>query len=1064
MRFPVTQKMLMEWGGARVFHDAKLLLDEGRVLHATYEPPVVRGELLWNNRPFSTAFSILADGSVESRCPCRFNREQGIVCPHVVALGLLLLKRATDPAREATYQEERRRAERMAAIDESAYLRRVKPETPGAVPARLRITLEPDWMDAVRRGRVPVRCEAEYDGARRALHDVSPDLPLCWDKQDETLLFVLEEIAEGPPGGRMELHAGDFVNLIRLRAGRQLDRAGAAPITVNETRLPTHLRMDLDRENGELILIAHTEIPFLKPGEFPFYVLAGRHGWAYGADNLWPLENVLPTPYHGIYAAPVCVGRASVLRFLRQELPLLSRHARVATDISPDLFTVEPGEARFRLHVRGSPASLAGTLFARYADTELVAAKSGAEDELAIPDPDDLMRYTVRNPEQEREAVRVLNAAGLKGDAGDALEPLIGCREVLNFLGGVLPALRRRGWQVEVEGRVAPFLDELDFAVPVVHIDEPPDGGWFDVGFDFEDRSGASISPGDVQLALRKGDAFIEKNGRTVLIDADSVNNMTDIFSDCASRESPAPGRFRMAGIYAAFVKSSLDSLDGVDVEAGPRWQSRAARNNRALRIERVPLGAELDPILRDYQKEGVDWLRFLEQNGFGGILADEMGLGKTVQTLAWLQLARHRKSARSLPALVVCPTSLVENWAEEAARFVPALRVLALTGPDRERKWADVSAADLAITSYALLRRDVELCVQQEFSAVVLDEAQHIKNRATQNAAAAKRIRAEHRLVLTGTPMENSVADLWSIMDFLMPGYLGGHELFRQHYELPVAHGGPDGEIAQIKLKRKLHPFLLRRLKRHVAKDLPPKIERIASCGLSADQQVVYTEVLQSSQRRISDMVSQHGYSRCRMEILTVLMRLRQICCHLGLLRLPDLKSEQPSAKLDLFFELLDEALDGGHRLLVFSQFVSMLQILRRELEGRSVTCCYLDGSTKDRMEVVRRFNTQRQIPAFLISLKAGGTGLNLTGADMVIHFDPWWNPAVENQATDRAYRIGQKRTVYSVKLITKGTVEEKVLALQKRKKALIDATIESDEQAMQAISWEDIQELLEL
>jgi SNF2 family DNA or RNA helicase len=352
------------------------------------------------------------------------------------------------------------------------------------------------------------------------------------------------------------------------------------------------------------------------------------------------------------------------------------------------------------------------------------------------------------------------------------------------------------------------------------------------------------------------------------------------------------------------------------------------------------------------------------------------------------------------------------------------------------------------------------------DFLAVVLDEAQHIKNQSTQNAQSAKRLRADHRFVLTGTPIENGVSDLWSIMDFLMPGYLGSHETFRTHIEQPIAQGGPEGDLAQWKLRRKLRPFLLRRLKKDVAKELPPKIERIAACALSADQKKVYAALLEDSRRKIADLVAAQGFQRSKFEILNTLLRLRQVCCHLDLLKLPGLAAKEPSAKMDLFFELLDEAMDAGHRVLVFSQFVSMLTILRAELHRRNLRHCYLDGATQERLKIVQEFNRDPSIPLFLISLKAGGTGLNLTGADMVIHYDPWWNPAVENQATDRAYRIGQKRTVYSVKLIAQDSVEERVLALQRKKQKLYNATLEDDDTAADVhnLTWEDVQELLAL
>ncbi|MFC1498397.1 SNF2-related protein [Verrucomicrobiota bacterium] len=695
---------------------------------------------------------------------------------------------------------------------------------------------------------------------------------------------------------------------------------------------------------------------------------------------------------------------------------------------------------------------------------ELITCKPDSRDDFGIPDPDDLMRYTVRNIELEKIALQRINNAGLTGESGDSIEKLDDSRLILNFLGTHMPSLRREGWKIEFAEKIGSYMDSLEFATPVVHINDKEGSDWFDVGFDFEDGQGSSLSHADIQRAVQMGDSFITKGNKTILIDSSAITSMQDVFSDCASGESDKPGYFRMKNIFSAFVKSSLDTLDGIDVEDTKTWRIQATRQNRTTKIEPVALDKTLDAILRPYQKEGVSWMRFLQKNSFCGILADEMGLGKTLQTLTWLKLIRANKDYNNKPALIVCPTSLVENWVEETSKFVPNLKSLVLTGSDRHDKWDLLSESDIAVTSYAILRRDIDNYVEHEFSVAILDEAQHIKNRSTNNAKAAKRIKADSRLVLTGTPVENSVSDLWSIMDFLMPGYLGSHETFKYKYEVPITKGEEESVIAQKKLRRKLHPFLLRRLKIDVAKDLPAKIEKVSLCPLTKDQQMVYNEILKSSQQKISGMVSNKGFNKSRMEILVTLMRLRQVCCHLDLLKLENLNSKYPSAKLDMFFELLEEAVDGGHRILVFSQFVSMLTILRKELERQAFSYCYLDGSTKNRMAEVKKFNTQRDIPVFLISLKAGGTGLNLTGADMVIHFDPWWNPAVEDQATDRAHRIGQKRTVYSVKLISKGTVEEKVLAMQKKKKAIINATIESDEKMMQNLSWEDIQELLEL
>ena len=1065
-RPPITHQILINWAGQRVFQDAKTLVDRGLVQDVAYEAPFVTGSVLWSNRPLKTSVRLLQDGSAQNQCPCRDSKERGIICSHVVALCLELIKRTNNPEIESKRQEELKRAERIAKFNEAAYVKRARTGTPGSVEAHIHLVLKSTWRRDALAGRIPILCTATVGDQMMPLDKIPPQTTLGLNQKDESILFVLEDICEGPAKGEIALRPQDFVSLLQLLQGLSLhEESNPVPITVTATRLTSFLHLDLDRDNGELILMVHTEIPFGSAAEIPLYVVSGRHGWVFGAHHFWPLEQVLPDPIRSIYSEPVIIPRASVPRFMQAELPVLSNFMRVESDLSPDLLTIEPGQPKYRFVIRGSPASLAGTLYSEYNGFSLVAGKQDPKGHFAIPDPSDLLRYTVRNPEAEQKGLGQLARYGFAGETGDSLTSVVGCREVLNFLGSHIPALRRKGWRVEMEGRVGGFMESAEFATPVVRINSQDDeAGWFEVGFDFEDGAGNRLTSAEIQRALRKGESFIDRAGRTILLDAEAIEAMIEVFRDCSSGESSQPGVFRMPSVYASYIKNSLDALDGVDVEAPPAWRTAAERQAQGLSMETVTLPPELDAILRPYQKDGVNWLRFLEVNTFGGILADEMGLGKTLQTLTWLQLERHHPAVRGKPTLIVCPTSLVNNWAEEAQRFTPSLKVLTLSGSDRHAKWAELPNANLVITSYALLRRDGQHYLNHEFGVLVLDEAQHIKNRSTQNAIVAKEMRAFHKVVLTGTPIENSVSDLWSIMDFLMPHYLGSHESFRHNCEIPIAQGGPEGDAAQARLRRKLQPFLMRRLKTEVARDLPPRIERIASCTLSPDQKAVYKQLIDQSRNKLADMVSKQGFQKSKMEVLKTLLRLRQACCHLDLLRLQDLKAEAPSAKMDLFFELLDEALDGGHRVLVFSQFVSMLTILRNQMDQRQIPYCYLDGSTQDRMGVVHKFNTDRKIPVFLISLKAGGVGLNLTGADMVIHFDPWWNPAVENQATDRAHRIGQKRTVYSVKLITKGTVEEKVLEMQRRKKAVIDATLATGETVFNAMTWDDIQELLTL
>jgi hypothetical protein len=1055
MHVPFTEKILKDWAGHQTFKGGKLIFERGKVEKVTFDPPFVTGQLSIGIRGMRSKFEVLKDGLVENHCPCRENREEGKICAHLVALGLEAVRLYSDPMRVDKMEEEKRRAERLASFDESAYHTR----SPDGTPGILRITLKQSWREHLAKGQVPLRCAVEVNHKVIPLNEFPKKTPLALSPADDNLLFVLEDISEGPAKGKLTASLSDFINILELCHGKEIREGGREGyLMVDENITTTFLRIELDEETGELVLSIHTQ-----EDEPLTCVVSGGNGWILQQEIFTKLDTVLPGPMRKIYDGPVRIPRDAIPAFMKNELPMLQKMTRVESELTPDLLALSPAKPRFRLAVEGTQTALSATLYAEYGIVQLVAGRDEALGHFSIPSEDDLLEFQIRNPEAEQEALEIVTSAGFRGRRGDMLMQIRGTREVLNFLGGSMPRLRRLGWRIDLDGMVSAFMDQAETTVPVVHVNSSASSGFFEVGYDYETTGGQSLDDSDIQRAINMGEAFIEKKGRTILLDIDAVETAREVFSDCSTGPGEKPGSFRMNDIHAAYVQSSLQTLDGVDIETAPEWMAKAETQNRGTRMEPVPLGT-LEGTLRDYQKSGVYWLSFLERSGFCGILADEMGLGKTLQTLTWLQLQRQNEDVRGNPSLIVCPTSLVENWAEEAEKFTPQLRVLKMHGADRHSHWDQVADSDLVITSYALIRRDLDEYLKHNFAIAALDEAQHIKNRTTQNAGAVKKIQAHHKLVLTGTPIENSVADLWSIMDFLMPGYLGHHKAFREHYELPIQAGGPDAELAQIKLRRKLHPFLLRRLKKEVAKDLPDKIQRVAHCTLSKDQHAVYKQLLEGAKRKINDMVDAQGFNKSRMEILKTLLQLRQTCCHIDLLKLPNLKSEFPSAKMELFFELVDEALDAGHRILVFSQFTSMLKIIREELEARELKYCYLDGTTKDRQERVRTFNTDRSIPLFLISLKAGGSGLNLTGADMVIHFDPWWNPAVEDQATDRAHRIGQKNTVYSVKLITKNTVEEKVLQMQQRKKSVIDATLEKDGDIGQSLTWKDVQELLSI
>ena len=507
--------------------------------------------------------------------------------------------------------------------------------------------------------------------------------------------------------------------------------------------------------------------------------------------------------------------------------------------------------------------------------------------------------------------------------------------------------------------------------------------------------------------------------------------------------------------------------LDAIAREDEGLRLERSKAFRRVVRDIRHPQDAEveadvpqsLEKILRDYQVTGFNWLNSLAHYGLGGILADDMGLGKTLQVLAFLLANR---DGRRAPSLVVAPTSLVYNWLDEAEKFTPELKakVIAGTKAEREALLAETGTeCDVLVTTYNMLLRDIDLYAKRKFRYVFLDEAQHIKNPSTKAAHAVKKLKAGNYFALTGTPIENTLTELWSIFDFLMPGYLLNHNSFKARYEVPIVK--EENERAMKNLQRHVLPFILRRLKRDVLTELPDKVERRMACEMTSKQEKVYRAWFLQSQKEFRDVLKEHGVDGSRLKILAILTRLRQIACDPSLF-LEDY--DGGSGKLDMLEEVVSDAIEAGHRMLIFSQFTTMLAHIGERLQKNSVDYLYLDGSTPslERIRLVKEFNAGRG-SAFLISLKAGGTGLNLTGADMVIHFDPWWNPAVEDQATDRAYRLGQRNNVQVLKFITKDTIEEKIYQLQEKKKSLIDHMIQPGENFLSKLTNEEIAALFE-
>ena len=549
---------------------------------------------------------------------------------------------------------------------------------------------------------------------------------------------------------------------------------------------------------------------------------------------------------------------------------------------------------------------------------------------------------------------------------------------------------------------------------------------WFSVSTEWE-IEGLKLTPADLQRLQTATGRFVKlPDAGWMELDTEAVQAAHETFADLG-----------LDGLHAVPQKVGIEHAVHLEDSAWQRFvdSPQAQQIRKAATeftgIEATPIPPSVQAELRPYQKEGFDFLCHLSRHKLGGILADDMGLGKTLQTLTWLAWLHEQHAHNPKPALVICPASVLHNWRREAERFTPHLKVLVLeSGSARHNLRRQIPEHHIIVTNYALLRRDLEALQKFSFRAVVLDEAQFIKNPGAQVTQSVKQLKAEQRLALTGTPLENRLLDLWSITDFIQPGYLGTQEKFTENYE-PRGEGIEDQQrIARRRLSARLRPLMLRRLKRQVAHDLPDRIEKRRDCDVGEAQRKLYLDELRRSREQVAQTVAEKGLNKSKLQVLAALTRLRQICCHPHLVG-----SDAQSGKTETLFEILEPLLADNQKVLVFSQFVQMLRLLEKECQERQIPTHILTGETKDRQQVVNAFQDDPRGAVFLLSLRAAGTGLNLTTASYVVLYDPWWNPAVEAQAIDRSHRIGQTRTVNAYRLIAPGTVEEKIWDLQQRK-----------------------------
>jgi len=628
---------------------------------------------------------------------------------------------------------------------------------------------------------------------------------------------------------------------------------------------------------------------------------------------------------------------------------------------------------------------------------------------------------------------------------------------------GKLPHLAAQlagaGWTVAADGRRIRLAGAVS-----INVSSGVD--WFDLEGTC-DFGGVTASLPELLAALRRGEEYVTlDDGSRGLLPREWLAR----YAPLAELGQAADDRLRFRPSQAAMLDALLAAQDHASVQVDKaftrlRDQLRSFDGIRPRKEPRSFVGE-----LRPYQREGLGWLEFLDKFAFGGCLADDMGLGKTIQVLAWLETRRTSRGKNSAkgPALVVAPRSLVFNWVEEARRFTPKLRVLNYTGLERAAQLEKLSEFDLLVTTYGTLRQDIVKLRDVEFDYAILDEAQAIKNAASQSSKACRLLNARRRLAMTGTPVENHLGELWALFEFLNPGMLGRnaklHDLFSTRRRSSLPNDAADNEREQGEsvalLAKALRPFMLRRTKQQVLTELPPKTEQTLYCELDQPERKRYDELREHYRRLLLERVEKVGINKSKVHVLEALLRLRQAACHPGLL--DKQRAKVSSAKLETLLEQLNEVLAEGHKALVFSQFTSLLAIVRHHLDERRIVYEYLDGRTLKRGAKVERFQNDPNCPLFLISLKAGGQGLNLTAADYIFILDPWWNPAVEAQAVDRAHRIGQERHVFAYRVIARDTIEEKILKLQEHKRGLADAIISAEHTLLQSLTAEDLQVLL--
>jgi len=1009
----ITEQWIGQAAGGRVFKEARSLVKLGKVSQVKRTEDVFQGVFQQGRKPMRVVVKVLGPHEVRNLCPCSVSRATGGMCEHATAV---LLASVTD----------------LAPSEKKA----IKPAAPKSEPAPemhpLEIRLAPKFP---------------HEGMR-AVHLRKSDSTIPVQQPDLLLALWLHKNTGQTGAAMLSLQESQLPGFFRSVAGHQRVFRGPAPMQIHQASLRPHLEMEINQESGGDTL--WLRLADLETGEI-FVLGESLAQWDEENSQLLIAASEQKNSLSKLVSLTdltsgdwMELDTAAFVKLLEG----IEKSYQLPDDLGG--LDIRDGSPRVELEISGSTRALQARLSARYTEDVTVSLGLSSENtDFPCRSDDDTNQWLVRNEEQEQSAISRLMGQGFEILDASGFLFLRGEDEVLDFLTITLPALRKI-WRVNTEEKLGRVEERLERIVPQFDMAASSGQDW--LACDVTWQCGEKTLDGNaVRRLLQSGSRSIKlPNGGKAVISRFDTEVMEGVLLDADPKQEN--GRYYFPPNQAGYLKRLN------------RYYQSDGKKSTEPEIQVPALPADLEETLRSYQKEGVEWLYRRAAGEGAALLADDMGLGKTVQTLAFLKLWQEKG-----PALVVAPATLLGNWRDEITKFVPDLNVLVMHGTKRKNYFEVMASADVIITSYSLLDRDNKHYREIKFGAVVLDEASAIKNPDTLAAKAVRKINAAARIAISGTPVENSVRDLWSIYQFLLPGYLGGREDFRQRYEIPCAAElqDPSARAAMQRLRWRTEPFMLRRTKSLVAKDLPAKIESIVWCDPSPLQKESYEAILRQGAAKVDEVRQKSGADSARMQMLTVLLRLRQTCCDLRLLddKLTKKSLADVSVKLARLMELLEEAQRGGHRVLVFSQFTSMLALIRSELKKENIEHCYLDGGTRDRSGEVDRFQNPNGPPVFLISLKAGGYGLTLTAADTVVLFDPWWNPAVEAQAADRIHRIGQTKPATIYKFITRGTVEEKILKLQEKKRSVIDAAMgESDDESRPMMNGLNEQEMLDL